>query len=105
MISVKQNTTATFSVSVSDTFVSLSDFGTITAVLEKQNTEASTSIACTIVSFDCTRKVLELQSVIGDDISGEYKIIIYSDTDIIYRGMIIVEKPDKISGLNGIVIG
>ena len=105
MINVKQNTTATFSVSVDDSFVSQSDFGTVTATLNKQNTDTGIDIDCSIVSFDCTRKVLKLQLVIDDVVSGEYKIIIKNNNDIIYRGMIIVETPDKVSGLNGIIIG
>lgn len=105
MISVKQNTTATFSISVGESFTSDADFGTVVATLNKQNTDVGIDIDCTVVSFDCTRKVLKLQSLINDSISGEYKIIIKNNSDIIYRGMIIVETPDKAIGLNGVIIG
>lgn len=105
MISVKQNSNHDFAISVDEHFVSINDFGKIVIVLKKQNTDKEINIPSRIMSFDCTRKVLFLNSNFDDTLSGEYKIIVTNNKNIIYRGMIIVEAPDKVSGFNGVIIG
>ena len=105
MIRVKQNEITTFAISVDEKFTSWSDFENVTAILVKQNTDSASTIGCDVGSFNCKEKILKLTVNFSDSFSGEYKITIESSGETIYHGMIIVDKPDKTSGLNGVVIG